>query len=653
MATSWQPRLTPLTQPAELSGAGSLVIDKWNETKTYSDTLWATALDALDALKNMVFDVDLSSIPWTDVPLMGLDGIGIVTPTRPTIAPISITWPSFTAVEPTAYVVDIPDITIPAFNVPDPGINIPTAPTVVWPTFTDNQPQLSDIAIPTKPDVAIPPVPQLDFAAIPEPPSYDIPTFDTEAPVADLTPPEPTFVWNEAAYNSDLYDQLTQKIYNELIAGGTGLDPDVEAAIYDRAVARQELDNQQLYDEILNYFSSRGSPLPPGALAGALIEARYKIARNRTDINSDILVNQAKLAQENTHFVITTAVNLEKMGMDYSNAMQNRAFEAAKYTIESTLQVFAMKVETYKARIEIYRVLSEVYRTRIMAEMAKAEVYKAQIEAVKAHTDIQRAYVELYTSQLRGIQVLYEAYRTEMEGANIQANIDRTKMESYMTLVNAYSAKIRAVTARYEAYQTQVAGEVAKAEVYRTQVGAYSAQVGALATAAQIDISKAQVGLTATQAETEVFRTLVQKYTADVSAKAAEIDAMVKEAGLDVDVYRADTALYAAGLDSLSRTYGNRVNEARAKVDSSTAQMDLAARTLIAQYGLVLEASRGIAQVSSQLGASVFAAVSASAHIGHGESRSDSQSQSLVDNYSFTRSENISVSNIHEYIHEV
>ena len=66
----------------------------------------------------------------------------------------------------------------------------------------------------------------------------------------------------------------------------------------------------------------------------------------------------------------------------------------------------------------------------------------------------------------------------------------------------------------------------------------------------------------------------------------------------------------------------------------------------------MLEATKGIAQVASQLGASAMAAVSASAHIGHGESRSDSASISNQNVSQNGRMDGLHVNHNHQYIHD-
>lgn len=103
----------------------------------------------------------------------------------------------------------------------------------------------------------------------------------------------------------ELKVDLFAKLITKLEAEGTGLGAEVEEMIWDRMLKRQETKNAEMYFEAENYFASRGFTLPPGALSGKLNEISIEIARNNTTTNNDIAVEQARLAQTNTHFLLS------------------------------------------------------------------------------------------------------------------------------------------------------------------------------------------------------------------------------------------------------------------------------------------------------------------------------------------------------------
>jgi aminopeptidase-like protein len=118
-------------------------------------------------------------------------------------------------------------------------------------------------------------------------------------------------MYEEAIYSSSLKIATEAKLLDIVENGGTGLDATVEAAIWDRALSRKQVADVAKHDESERYFSSRGFNIPQGALVARLDELLTERARAEDDINYDIMTEQAKLAQTNTHFAITSSIQYE------------------------------------------------------------------------------------------------------------------------------------------------------------------------------------------------------------------------------------------------------------------------------------------------------------------------------------------------------
>ena len=135
--------------------------------------------------------------------------------TGATIDPVAI--PTLTAAPPEIAYPEAPDFEIPADPGDVPDVSVPDLPAV--PSY--------ELAFASDPGrtLALPPAPELSA----------LPTFEGEMPVNDLTPPDNLYLYGEVPYQSELKDELYQKIRDDLEAGGTGLGSDVEEAIWDRA----------------------------------------------------------------------------------------------------------------------------------------------------------------------------------------------------------------------------------------------------------------------------------------------------------------------------------------------------------------------------------------------------------------------------------
>jgi hypothetical protein len=642
-----------LTPPQALSTAGELVAQRFGTASAYAGNLWELAQTLLAQLSAVDFTVDWTGIDLGVVSSSGLDGINAAEPSPLSVADITMATVEFPYSPPDPVINTMPVRVSPSENLTDPGFSIPGPPDVSWPTFSSQVPSIADSIIPEAPMITLPAVPQLSDIVIPSPPEYSIPEFDWELPTDNITAPEPQFVWNEAEYDSDIRRKVAEKLFNELVSGGTGFPEATEQAIYSRATSRMRDEEQVALDQMLDFFSGRGFDLPPGALAGQMLELNNKILKTREDLNNDILVQQSKLAQENTQFIIKASLENEKMLMDYTNQFQGRAFEAAKFVVLSALQVYSAKIEMYKAKLSIYATQAEIYKARVMGETAKAEFYKAQMQGLVAAAEVQKTMIEAYKAQVGAVGMSIELYKAEMEGAQIRASIDEVRIKAFAALVQAYSAQVAAVSERYKGYQAQISGEVAKAEMYKAQVEAYTARVGAYRTEVEADTMVLKQELAINENQVEIFKARIQQYLAQVQASIGQVDAQAKIEGVKVDAFKAEMNGYAAELDVLAKVYLGKIEEAKARAEIEIKEADLTIRESLGRQELIQGNTKAAAQIASQMAAAAISGVNASASIQNGESRSDStslnQSFSMMQQAVVSQLSTINHSTIHQY----
>lgn len=616
----------PITEEDYLSSSGILVTEKFNQAKTLAEEAWKAALAFLDTMTSREFN-----IPWTYIAVEDIDGLSIeaVKPSSISLVTTDIALPEFTAETPEMADVETDIDDVPDFTATEPVFNIPDPLDLAWPTFTKEAPEPADKTYPVLDTLDLPDIPTFTAIVIPDPMEYNPPEFEGgDLPTLDAEPPTPSFVWNEAEYSTDVLDALEAKILNDVINGGTGLDEETEQAIYDRARSRQVLDNQDKYDEALNYWSSRGHPDVPGALNARLARIRAEILRVLEDLENDILVNQSKLAQENTHFIIAQGIAYEKALMDHSNQVQQRAFDAAKYTVEYSILLYDVKVKAYLGELEAYKTYAQVFESRIRAEIAKAEFYKAQIEGARLVVEVQQAQVSLYRAQIDGINAMVGIYNAQLEAIQIQAQIDKLKIDGYAAEVQAFAAKNTAYVARYNAYEAEIRGETEKAKIYVAQAQAYEARVSGYKAKADVEISRVQVEVETLKGKVSAYLGQIDKYKADIQGVIAEAELLSKEQGHQVDIFRAESTQYGVEVDAMIKEYLGRIEELKANVDLQIKEADISVRALIAEYDLTQKSLDAGAKIASQLAASALGSVSASAHLQHGQSRSDSRGYS-------------------------
>jgi hypothetical protein len=619
-----------LGQPmVKITGDAGDVTARFDQVAAFADALGASTMGWLDSLKNSFLSgLEMPTFVHPEAPdINSLPTVAAGAPNYPIIDPIIIPAVDFPYSIPT-----IPPITIttdppPEFTGTQPPITIPPAPTVPFPTFTESPPQISTPTLPNPPSYSLPPIPILDDISVPGPPEFNIPPWEGTPPNRDLTPPEPMFVWSELEYDSALKNIVASRLATDIVNGGTGIDPAWEAAFLARRRNDLAEKHEQMMIEVENRWAGRGFTMPPGALAGQLLEIQKQVLRDEENLQNDIIIKQEELAHEYAKFCLDTATAWEKNQMDYMNQYQNRAFEAAKFQVESALIIYQALVEAYKAELEAYKVEATVYEARIRAEIGKAELYKAQIEGVKVNVDVKQAQIEAYKAQIMGIQQLVELYKAEMQGAQIQAEVDRTRIESFKALVQAYAANVEAIKARYEAYQAQIEGEAAKVKIWEAEAQAYEAVVRGYAAKANVDVARAEAQLKISLAEVDVFKALVGKFEADVSYAMKNIDAQLGIERLDVDMFGEDTKRYLGELDYAARKLMAQAEVLKAQAMGAQADATVQAAEARASATAEAAAAEAGARTAAATISSAYAGISHTTSYGFREVVSDNQSR--------------------------
>jgi hypothetical protein len=255
----------------------------------------------------------------------------------------------------------------------------------------------------------------------PTPYSLDtIPKVDTSIVTPGTLPTDITeaISWFETNYDETEFQLIMTQLTSDLSSGAGGLGGTIEQEIYDRAVARQNVDNDAKYREIEDYASSRGFDLPTGTMMGRLQEQANVIASNNLDINGKIFIEQADLAQKNQQFVITSIKDLDALSRNYESGINDRSLDYSKAVATIAVQRYAEQMRGYVAEAEankIYVVVQlealksvvEANKGLISQFVAEAQAYQAEIGAISskntAVTDVYKTEIAGYESENRAI----------------------------------------------------------------------------------------------------------------------------------------------------------------------------------------------------------------------------------------------------------
>lgn len=604
---------------SDVTTSREIVEHRFDQTSEFAQNAYESAVLFKDKLGELIKSLDEYEVPeiTVDVPDISYPNVRPIKTIGDSGIP-SIVWPSNTT-SPLS-LQELPDI--PGVNVDLPPLVTPRYNDIAPPEIGEVQspvtPTIKRVPLPVEPSYTMPTEPVVTDLTIPAPPVIEVPTFDDTLEVIEDNLCLPSgFNWEASPYSSEIWESFLQKVLKGLNEGGTGLSPEVEQAIYNRALYRQQLQNDRAIRDAENYYAAKGFNLPPGAVASRVQEVFIEIQRANTEINEKIAIGQAELAQKNEHFYVEMARQAEVVLREFFSAQENRMLEAAKSTILMGVELFKAHLSRQGLKLEVYKARLTVFVENVRATLAKVEIYKAEVEATIAASNLQRTRVELYTAQVGALETLGRFYSIRLQSVEIAQRIENTKIDIFKIEAEVYSAKLAAEKNKVDIFGALNDAERTKAMTYGEQVRARVAELEASKIEFELQVQKLNAVVQANSAELERYKSELTSYNIQVDSKA-------KEVGAHVEAYKAEISAYIAESGSYDSYYSAKIKESELALQEAKMNLDLQVAAISARNSsfvaikqLQLGSTEGVMNVSSQLTASALTAVNASASYGY------------------------------------
>jgi hypothetical protein len=253
-------------------------------------------------------------------------------------------------------------------------------------------------------DITPPQVPNL-LPGLPVAPTLD-----------DIPSPPVNFSYSPDPYVSNLLEQLRAKLLSDLIAGGTGLTPEVEADIYARESERDLREHNDAIDRIASRWSEAGFYLPDGILNATLGWSEIEFENRKSDKSRQIAVESLKIAIDQSNKRIDQSISLETILMTYNTEDNKLRLEAAKSILEAGIQIFDALIKEKLAKVELFKAEAEAYKAEVDAVAAIAgvevAVYNAETQYNIGKATVAEKQIELQIEQLR-LQLTVETMISE------------------------------------------------------------------------------------------------------------------------------------------------------------------------------------------------------------------------------------------------
>jgi hypothetical protein len=507
-----------------------------------------------------------------------------------------------------------------------------TAPTVslpVAPTFTTElsaeKPFIADVTNITAPSESVPDKISIGGYNVPVPPAITIADFGDAIPSYNLSVPDIAFSYVEPEYTSSLKDALEAKLLSDVENGGTGLAADVEDAIWERTRERDNQDFEDASTKLDSKWSGRGFSLPDGVLTELQQDLIVDDRNQRIERSRDILIKQAELAQVNTHFALTSSMNLEQLELNHANEVYNRALEASKSVMEFGIAFHNLKIADYNIQLERYKAQAVEVGARLDAERLRLEGYRAELLEVEAKSSLDKDLLSEYNLDLERYSKQLQLFTAEQGMVNVALNIEGLKVSLYKAHIDDHKARVDAQGNEAKLYLAQVQGELGKVQVYVAELEAEKTRVGTLKVQADIEIAKIRENVELQGLALREFLGNVEKYKAEVGIATTEMGIEATMYGHDIDKFRAEVAKDAAqlnlGVETLIKNRALDIQNTGIRLENAKANL----QSVISTAAIRVEAAKGIGQVYSNVASAVASGFNAIASIESGGLSSENE----------------------------
>lgn len=178
--------------------------------------------------------------------------------------------------------------------------------------------------------------------------------------IRDLSDKYANFLIEFFPINAGLMNAVEQWLQNAIANGGTGVNAEVEDAIWQRDRDRFNAEAAAAIDQTVAQWAAKGFPLPPGAAVAAVQMIEQKRTADINNQSREIAINAFKTEIENVRFAIKAAIDYRTAAIaaagDYIRALAlgpQLATQLATAASDAQARLISAASTYYNARINV------------------------------------------------------------------------------------------------------------------------------------------------------------------------------------------------------------------------------------------------------------------------------------------------------------
>lgn len=185
--------------------------------------------------------------------------------------------------------------------------------------------------------------------------------------------------------------------------GGTGINPAVETALWERGRARILKQADRDAAGVTEKYARAGWPLPPGAMLNDLATIRQDSRDKLAEQSRDIAIKSFDAELENTRFAITTAGNLFTQALQAVSDYVRTVMLGPQTAAQLATSLSGLKNEASRTLVSLYQAQSAALEPFLRLEITDAELkeraqeanLRAKMETAKLRADAALANLRM------------------------------------------------------------------------------------------------------------------------------------------------------------------------------------------------------------------------------------------------------------------
>lgn len=200
-------------------------------------------------------------------------------------------------------------------------------------------------------------------------------------------------------------------VENAITNGGTGLNPIIEAQIYERDRSRVLNDAMRATSEATALWAARGYPVPPGALYGRIEMIDQDARENIAKASSAVAIKQMEIEIENTRFAVDKALQMRTAAISAAGDYIRTLALAPQLGVQLASSVI-------DAKAKLANVLTSFYQAKISALELPVRIAIADANAdVEVRKSNLSAQVSLINARVNTVEAAARAAGTQASAA--------------------------------------------------------------------------------------------------------------------------------------------------------------------------------------------------------------------------------------------